>query len=187
MSPAKALFAAAVLALSGCNGSSGTFSACSATSSFDDLVISIDGAGLFTLADEGELVYTILGDFCANSDSLVVTAAGYALQIFPAANGLINTGTLVSLAIPVQNESASAFAGFVVDSDGFITTLFADSSQEMVGRLALATFPVPSALAVDGVYCRETLASEPARRGLPGEAGFGTIKDGPPDVVSCNP
>ena len=72
----------------------------------NNLDLAVSGNGFFIVSNNGALNYTRDGEFQLNSQGQVVTAQGYALQVYPPlANGGFNTGGLANLTL-TSSESA---------------------------------------------------------------------------------
>lgn len=85
------------------------FSQGNITSTGSALDLALNGAGFFTLSDNGSLVYTRAGAFTQDNSGYVVDSSGQRLQIFPAAaNGSIDTGQLSDLRVPTGDSAPAA-------------------------------------------------------------------------------
>ena len=79
-----------------------------ATNSSLDMAIS-DGAGFFTLSDNGSLLYSRAGSFTTDNNGYVVNGSGQRLQVFAALpSGGFNTGALSDLQLTTADNPPTA-------------------------------------------------------------------------------
>ncbi|MEQ1802734.1 MAG: flagellar hook-basal body complex protein [Gammaproteobacteria bacterium] len=178
----------AVLGLTGCGGDEITVSACvSPDVLLPDVELSIAGAGFFMTSNGSELRYSPTGDFCVDQAGFLINGLGQAVQIVGLeAGGSVNLGQLNGVQLPLVGESGGVLTDVSVGATGVIEAVYTAGSNVVVGRLALATFPSSQNLAAEGdAVCRETLASGVARRGVAGQAGFGTVAQGTLAPFAC--
>lgn len=125
-------------------------------SSSSPLDLAIEGQGFFEVAlPDGRSAYTRAGSFHLNSTGEVVTKDGYLVVGFP------RIGTTVT--------------GIDIARDGSVSTT-EDGRTVEAGRLALVRFANSEGLeSLGNSLLAETNASGAARRGNPGENGFGTV------------
>jgi flagellar basal-body rod protein FlgG len=125
------------------------------------LDLAISGRGWFqAVGADGQTVYSRDGSFSVNGAGQVVTADGYML--------------VPNLQVP-QNA-----ASIDISQSGLVTaTIAGQTAPQQIGQLTLATFPNESGLELLGSnLARETAASGQAVTGVPGDVGYGTIKQG---------
>ncbi|HEU0196846.1 MAG TPA: flagellar hook protein FlgE [Nevskiaceae bacterium] len=73
------------------------------------LDLAINGGGMFTLSNNGSLVYSRAGAFGPDANGYVVNSAGQRLQVYPAtATGTIDTGHLSDLQLSDANSPPAA-------------------------------------------------------------------------------
>lgn len=73
------------------------------------LDLALNGEGMFTLSDNGDLQYTRAGAFSVNRDGFVVNSAGQRLQVYPPLEGgTFNSGTLSDLQLTTAESPPSA-------------------------------------------------------------------------------
>ncbi|MBK5934082.1 flagellar basal-body rod protein FlgG [Rhodovulum imhoffii] len=126
-----------------------------------DLDIAINGDGFLEITlPSGEPAYTRDGGLKRNADGLIVTADG-----FPVAPGVT---------IPDDASSLS------VNAQGEVYAYFTDEPEpELLGQFNLVRFSNPKGLeAIGSNLFRETAASGIGLAGIPGEDGFGTLRQG---------
>jgi flagellar basal-body rod protein FlgG len=124
-----------------------------------DLVI--EGKGFFQVRlPNGELAYTRDGSFHRNSDGILSTADGYALE--------------PQITIPAD------VGDITIGKDGTVSvTTAASSTAQQVGTVQLANFQNPSGLnALGGNLFQASTASGEAITGNPGENGLGSVMQG---------
>ncbi len=125
-----------------------------------ELDMAISGQGFFQVeTPNGEVKYTRDGNFRINADGLVVNSHGYPL--YP------------NISVP---EDATSVA---VGVDGTVSVVTADGSYSRVGEIQLANFVNPAGLSSEGKNLfAETEASGVPTTGMPGQEGFGEIRQG---------
>ena len=132
--------------------------------------IAINGHGWFRvqLPDGGD-AYTRAGNFSLSGEGQLVTAEGY----------VVDPG----IVIPQGAESV------VINNNGQVQVRLAgEPDAQIVGQLELATFYNEAGLeAVGENYFLETAASGPATIGIPGDQGFGTLRQGFVEAANVNP
>lgn len=178
----------AVLGLTACGDDEIAVSACvSPNALVPDVDLSVDGAGLFVTSTGAELRYSPTGDFCVDQAGVLVNVLGQAVQAHPSLpGGTFNTGQLSDVQLPLAAVSGGTLTDVTVGATGVIEAVYTAGDNLVVGQLALAAFTSSQNLEAEGdAVCRETAASGPAHRGVPGQAGFGTIAAGPPAPFAC--
>lgn len=125
------------------------------------LDLALDGRGYFMIElPDGEVAYTRAGSFQLSPEGMMVTVDGYEVQ-----PGIAVPQNTVDIQI---NQSGEVMA--YVENE---------MEPQVVGQLNIATFVNDSGLnAMGDNLFRETPASGPAEEGVPGELGFGIIRQG---------
>lgn len=83
------------------------------------LDLAISGSGLFTLSDNGAIVYSRAGAFGPDNQGFVVNSAGQRLQVYPAdpATGVVDTGRLSDLQLVMANNPPSSTTKITVGTN----------------------------------------------------------------------
>jgi flagellar hook protein FlgE len=146
------------------------------------LDIAINGDGFFTTksAQSGQINYTRNGGFSIDGQGYVIDGQSNRLQVFPVdSSGNVTSTTPQDAQIPSTNTAGSAFAGVTVGADGNITASFADGSNQIVGKVALASFIAPTGLLqVGSSNWHATGISGTATYGQPGLGQYGQLMSG---------
>lgn len=142
----------------------------SLTNTGNQLDVALDGRGWFEITGpDDETLYTRAGSFNKNADGRLVTIDGYPVEpaiVFPE-----NTIDIVI------NESGQVFAKI----DGEI-------EPRELGQLTLSNFANDVGLeAIGGNLFRETPASGVPVAGVPGDPGFGIIRQGYQEASNVDP
>jgi flagellar basal-body rod protein FlgG len=125
------------------------------------LDMAITGRGWFQITDAaGENLYTRAGAFSKNANGQLVNADGY--QLVPA------------IQIPATATDV------IVSETGVVSVrLDTQTALQQVGQLTIANFSNETGMEpLGGNLYRPTSASGPAVTGVPGDPGFGTVKQG---------
>lgn len=125
------------------------------------LDVAIQGNGFFKISlPDGTTGYTRAGTFHLDSQGLLVTAEGYAVE--------------PSLTIPANTTSIS------ISKDGLVSASVAGQvAAQQIGTLEIATFSNPAGLRpTGGNIFVPTAASGEAESGAPGGDGRGTLSQG---------
>lgn len=133
------------------------------------LDLAIQGRGFFSiLQPDGTLAYTRDGSFQRNSEGLLVTSTGLALQ--------------PQISIP---EGALSLT---VGSDGVLSVVVAGSTEPtQIGNVQLVDFLNPSGLqAIGNNLLVETAASGSPQTAAPGQSGLGTLVQGSVESSNVN-
>lgn len=144
------------------------------------LDVAINGDGFFTTssAATGQTYYTRNGSFSLDGAGYVHDGSDNRLQIF-ASSGAGFATSLSSAQIPATNGSGSAFAGVTIGSNGNVTASYADGTNTVIGRVALASFVAPDGLKqVGSSNWTSTGISGAATYGQPGAGQFGDLQSG---------
>lgn len=119
------------------------------------LDMAIAGEGMFVVKGEAprsQVSYTRNGAFIVRGDRQVVDTTGAKLQLLPVdANGAVTSRALSGTADFVLPESATgrpeaALVNVSINLEGLVTATFADGTDEMLGKVAMATFPAAEGL-----------------------------------------
>ena len=117
------------------------------------LDLAINGDGFFTTksAVTGQTLFTRNGSFSIDSGGFVNDGSNNRLQVFPtSATGVVTSTTPIDAQVPATNAAGSQFAGLTVGDDGNVTASFADGSNTVIGKVALASFVAPGGLKQQG-------------------------------------
>ncbi|SMB96602.1 flagellar basal-body rod protein FlgG [Thermanaeromonas toyohensis ToBE] len=121
--------------------------------------LALEGDGFFVLEGPQGPVYTRAGQFRISPDGYLVSMHGWRVR---------GAGAIPREAV-----------GLAVGRDGRVLAVMPDGTQREVGRIVLARFRAPSALASAGDGCyRESPASGPPEEVRPGERGAGVVLQG---------
>jgi len=140
------------------------------TNTGNQLDVAMDGRGWFEVTGpDNEVLYTRAGAFNKNADGQLVTIDGY--QVEPAIVFPENTINIVI------NESGQVFA----QVDG-------EQQPRELGQLTLANFANDVGLEpIGGNLFRETEASGEPVAGVPGDPGFGIVRQGYLEASNVDP
>lgn len=156
------------------------------TGSALDLMIKGDGFFEMRSAADGKTLYTRNGSFKVDQAGYVNDGSDNRLQIYPAnlSTGVIDNTTRVSAQIPATNPNSTAtpapeFAGVAVNENGNVVASYADGSNVVLGKVALATFIAPTGLKqVGSSNWQQTGLSGSPTYGEPGEGQYGGLMSG---------
>jgi flagellar basal-body rod protein FlgG len=132
--------------------------------------VAINGHGWFRVQmPGGGEAYTRAGNFSMSGEGQLVTAEGY----------VVDPG----ITLPQGADSV------VINNSGQVQVRIAGEPEaQIVGQLELATFYNEAGLeAVGENYFLETAASGAATTGIPGDPGFGTLRQGFVETANVNP
>lgn len=131
----------------------------------NELDVAIEGEGFFAIADGEEELYTRTGNFKFDAEGFIVTADGRRVLDGPG-------GDEIEI-----DEDATEIS---VSSDGRVSANVAGEDElEEVAQIELADFLNPAGLeAVGENNFRPTTASGELQEGVPGEEGFGNLRQG---------
>lgn len=151
------------------------------------LDVAINGDGFFATrsADSGQVQFTRNGSFTIDQGGFITDREGNRLQIVAANNGVMPaTSPMPAPAdaqVPAFNQASppAAFAGLTVGKDGSIVASFADGSNQLVGKVAVASFMANDGLKQVGSSNWEATGLSGAPRfGMPGEDQNGALLSG---------
>jgi flagellar basal-body rod protein FlgG len=131
------------------------------TNTGNKLDIGIQGRGWFQIqAADGQTVYTRDGAFNTNANGQIVTVDGY-------------------LVTPTMQVPANTLAINVSESGLVSATVAGQTAPQQIGQLTLANFANEVGLdPLGNNLFRETAASGAPVTGVPGDVGFGTVRQG---------
>ena len=144
------------------------------------LDVAINGDGFFSTVGgvTGQTYYTRNGSFTMDGGGFVVDGSGNQLQGFTATGGVIGTA-IGSVQIPAANAAGALFAGVTVGTNGDVTASYADGTNTVVARIALASFVAPNGLKqVGSSNWVSTGISGAANYGQPGAGQYGDLLSG---------
>lgn len=118
------------------------------------LDLAINGDGFFTTRNvvTGQTLFTRNGSLTVDGSGHISDGSGNRLQVFPTdAAGTITSTTPADAVIPASNGTDASgnpieFAGITVGDDGAVTASYADGSNVVIGKVALASFIAPQGL-----------------------------------------
>lgn len=118
------------------------------------LDLAINGDGFFTTKNvvTGQTLFTRNGSLTVDGGGHITDGSGNRLQVFPTdAAGTITSTTPGDSVIPATNGNDAngnpiEFAGITVGDDGAVTASYADGSNVIIGKVALASFIAPQGL-----------------------------------------
>lgn len=153
------------------------------TGSALDLAINGDGFFKTVSSPGGEALFTRNGSFKVDENGFIHDGSNNRLQVFPTdpVTGAVTSATPVSAQIPATNTATppAAFAGVAVNENGNVVASYADGSNMVIGKVALASFISPTGLKQQGSsnWTQTGLSGAPAY-GQPGEGAFGNLLSG---------
>jgi len=136
------------------------------------LDVAITGDGFFAMKSAtGDTLFTRNGSFETDDAGFIHDGSGNRLQIFaPGADP--TAGLTIDAKLPAASATTDApFAGVTIATDGTLTVSYADGSNEVLGRVALASFQSPTGL-------RQVGSSNWATTGLSGAPEYGVPDEG---------
>lgn len=131
------------------------------TNTGNRLDVAISGRGWFqVVGPDGQTIYTRDGSFSTNAAGQIVTADGYAI--------------IPSMTTPANTTAIS------INESGMVTaTVQGQVNPQQLGQITTANFANEAGLeALGNNLFRETVASGQAATGVPGDPGFGALKQG---------
>ena len=146
------------------------------------LDLAINGDGFFTTKSSlnGQTMFTRNGSFTMDDSGYIHDGTNNRLQIFPVdATGTPTSATPIDAQIPATNGAGADFAGVTVDTDGNVVASYADGTNSVMGKIALATFIAPTGLKQIGSSNWEmTGISGSPKFGIPADKQYGSILSG---------
>jgi flagellar hook protein FlgE len=162
------------------------------------LDMAIAGDGFFVVKGDpprSEVAYTRNGSFAADVNRRVIDTRGSVVQLLPVdANGNVTStglGNTYDFLLPTAapGNPAATLLNISVGIDGLVTATYADGSDEMLGKVALASFTSQEGLRPIGdAHWQSTLESgspiiEGAASGPLGAVRSGTLERSNVDVT----
>jgi flagellar hook protein FlgE len=148
------------------------------------LDLMVNGDGFFTTKSSvtRDTFYTRNGAFTLNGAGNVSDESGNILQVYavdatgamtatPDAAGNYAAGDLVDCQVPATNAAGASFAGLTIQENGDVTASYADGSNSVVGKIAVASFIAPNGL-------KQVGSSNWTSTGVSGAASFGRPSTG---------
>lgn len=149
------------------------------------LDIMIGGDGFFTTrsAVGGQTLYTRAGSFKVDQQGFIHDGSDNRLQVYPTdpGTGAVTSTTLTNAQIPAQNTATppADFAGIAVREDGNVVASYADGSNMVIGKVALASFIAPTGLKqIGSSNWQATGISGVPQYGEPNEGQYGKLMSG---------
>lgn len=146
------------------------------------LDLAVNGDGFFTTVSTitGQTYYTRNGAFSLDGAGQVQDGSDNVLQVFPTdADGNVTGTALTNCIVPATNAANAEFAGLTVLENGDVTASYADGTNTVVGKIAVAGFIAPTGLKQQGSSnWTSTGISGAATYGQPGAGQYGNILSG---------
>lgn len=152
------------------------------------LDLAIAGEGFFVVRGDPpqqEVSYTRNGAFQVNTNRHVVDTTGATLQLLPVDSTGAVTGTAISDAqdfvLPSTNTATppAALINVSIGEDGLVTATYADGTDEMLGKVAMASFTAQEGLRPIGdSHWQSTGDSGPPSINAATNGPLGTIRSG---------
>ena len=137
------------------NGITQQFTQGSYESSEKTLDMAIVGEGMFVVKGEPpreQVTYTRNGAFTATPDRNVIDSTGQKLQLLPVdANGNVTNNTLAGafdfvLPAGAPSDPTAQLVNVSIGLDGLVSATFANGEAQVLGKVAMATFPAMEGL-----------------------------------------
>ncbi|MBU0825714.1 MAG: flagellar hook-basal body complex protein [Alphaproteobacteria bacterium] len=137
------------------NGITQQFTQGSYESSEKTLDMAIVGEGMFVVKGEPpreQVTYTRNGAFTATPDRNVIDSTGQKLQLLPVdANGNVTNNTLAGafdFVLPpgAPSDPTAQLVNVSIGLDGLVSATFANGEAQVLGKVAMATFPAMEGL-----------------------------------------
>jgi len=146
------------------------------------LDIAINGDGFFSTKSSltGDTKFTRNGAFSIDQSGFINDGSNNRLQVFPtSATGTVSSQTPIDAQVPATNAAGAQFAGLTVGDDGNVTASFADGTNTVVGKVALAAFIAPNGLKQLGSsdWAATGISGAP-QYGQPGQGQYGALLSG---------
>ena len=168
------------------NGIIQQFSQGPVESSESTLHMAIAGDGMFVVKGQppqNAVSYTRNGTFHPTNDGHVVDLTGARLQLLPVdADGNLTNSTLggaFDFVLPegAPSDPTSALVNIDVGLDGLVVATFANGEDQMLGKVAMATFPSAEGLRpIGSAHWQSTGTSGPPTIGSAGSGPMGAIQ-----------
>ena len=150
------------------------------------LDVAINGDGFFSVKNPltSEVMYTRNGAFSVDDNGYIKDGNENRLQIFAAPTtppAPPAPTTPIDAQLPAQGPAPanSPFAGVTIGGDGSVKVSFADGTNQLIGTIALASFPSVNGLQQMGSQTwSATGLSGAAEYGVPGDTGLGSLLAG---------
>ncbi len=152
------------------------------------LDLAIAGEGMFVVRGDpprSEVSYTRNGAFQVDVNRRVVDTIGATLQLLPVdVNGNVtstNINDMTDLVLPSTKplEPLVALANISIGDDGLVTATYGDGSNEMLGKVAMASFTAQEGLRPIGdAHWQSTGDSGPPAINAATNGPLGTIRSG---------
>jgi flagellar hook protein FlgE len=152
------------------------------------LDLAIAGEGMFVVRGDpprSEVSYTRNGAFQVDVNRRVVDTIGATLQLLPVdANGTVtstNINDMTDLVLPSIKPGAPtvALANISIGDDGLVTATYGDGSNELLGKVAMASFTAQEGLRPIGdAHWQSTGDSGPPAINAATNGPLGTIRSG---------
>ena len=170
------------------NGITQQFTQGSYESSEKTFDMAIVGDGMFVVKGEpprNQVTYTRNGSFSPLEDGRVVDTTGATLQLLPVdADGNVTSrdiGSTSDFVVPphAPGNPEAALINISIGLDGLATATFADGSDQVLGKIAMATFPAMEGLRpVGDAHWQSTGDSGPPTIDAATNGPMGTIRSG---------
>ena len=144
------------------------------------LDVAINGDGFFSTvnATTGQTFYTRNGSFSLDGSGYIHDSSDNRMQVFATA-GAGYAATPSSAQVSATNAAGAQFAGVTIGANGTVTASYADGSNTVIGKVALASFVAPGGLKqVGSSNWTATGISGAATYGQPGNGQYGDLLSG---------
>ncbi|MBA3053404.1 MAG: flagellar hook-basal body complex protein [Sphingomonadales bacterium] len=147
------------------------------------LDVAINGDGFFSTvnATTGQTYFTRNGSFTMDGAGFISDPSNNRLQVFPVdpLTGAVTSATPIDAQVPATNGAGAEFAGVTVGSNGDVTASYADGTNAIIGKIALASFVSPTGLRQVGSsnWTANGLSGAPSY-GQPGNGQYGELLSG---------
>lgn len=152
------------------------------------LDLAITGDGMFVVRGaplRGDTSYTRNGAFQVDVNRNVVDTTGAKLQLLPVdANGAVTgkgLGDLRDFALPVgrAGDPNNALTNISIGTDGLVSATYSDGTTDMLGKVAMASFPAQEGLRPIGdSHWQATGTSGPPAIDAPTNGPLGSLRSG---------
>lgn len=152
------------------------------------LDLAIIGEGFFVVKSEPpaqNVSYTRNGSFTPTADGYIVDTAGSRLQLLPVdAAGDVTDRTLAGatdFVLPTASptDPTAGLINISIGDDGLVTATYADGSDQLLGKVAMATFPATEGLRPIGdAHWQSTGDSGQPKIDSAGAGSMGSIRSG---------